>query len=170
VASTGRVSAASARAGALALSRRWARRGAPQVADALRAMLLRAVLPAEDGGTRPAGSAAALALVELTGHVANHHARTQPARRAAAPSCAVVLLVVAAVHWPVAVILAAATPILPVELRLAGLATEDAERRQLAEVRSLSQQLLDRFRGMLTLVTRGAVERGNASWRRRGIS
>jgi ATP-binding cassette subfamily C protein CydD len=155
----GLVIAGSARAGALAVSRRCARRGARQVAAALRATLLRAVLPAEDGGTRPAGSAAAHALVELSDHVANHHARTQPARWAAAPSCAVVLLVVAVVHWPVAVILAAATPILPVNVRLAGLATEDAERRQLAEVRSLSQQLLDRFRGMRTLVTLGAVER-----------
>lgn len=107
MASTGRVSAASARAGALAVSRRWARRGALQVADAPRATLLPAVVPAEDGGTRQAGSAAAHALVELTDHVANHHVRTQPARRAAAPSCAVVLLVVAAVHSPVAVILAA---------------------------------------------------------------
>lgn len=151
--------ASNARAGALGMSRRWARLGARQVADTLRATLLRAVLSAEDGGTRPAGSAAAHALVELTDHVANHHARTQPARRAAAPSCAVVLLVVAVVHWPVAVILAMATPILPVNLRLAGLATEDAERRQLAEVRSLSGQLLDRFRGMRTLVTLGAAER-----------
>jgi ATP-binding cassette subfamily C protein CydD len=155
----GLVLAGGARAGALAVSRRWARRGARQVADSLRAALLRAVLPGRGGDTRPEGSAAAHALVELTDHVANHQARTEPARRAAAPSCVLVLLVVAVVHWPVALILATATPILAVNLRLAGLATEDAEHRQLAEVRSLSQQLLDRFRGMRTLVTLGAVER-----------
>jgi ATP-binding cassette subfamily C protein CydD len=39
------------------------------------------------------------------------------------------------------------------------MATEDASRRQLDGVRRLSHQLLDRFRGMRTLVSLGAVER-----------
>jgi ATP-binding cassette subfamily C protein CydD len=86
-----------------------------------------------------------------------------PARRprghAAVPSSALVLIVVAALHWPVAVILALSTPILPANMRLAGMAAEDASRKQLDEVRRLSHQLLDRFRGMRTLVPLGAVER-----------
>jgi ATP-binding cassette subfamily C protein CydD len=44
-------------------------------------------------------------------------------------------------------------------MRLAGMAAEDASRKQLDEVRRLSCKLLDRFRGMRTLVTLGAVER-----------
>lgn len=151
--------AGATRAGALATSQRWARHGARQVGEALRATQLRAVLPAGATDARPAGSAAAHTLVELIDQIATYHARTQPARKAVAPSCALVLLVVAVVHWPVAVILVAATPILAVNMRLAGMATEDAGRRQLAEVRSLSQQLLDRFRGMRTLVGLGAVAR-----------
>jgi ATP-binding cassette, subfamily C, bacterial CydD len=67
--------------------------------------------------------------------------------------------VVAILHWPVAILLALGTPFLPANMRLAGMATEDASRKQLEEVRQLSYQLLDRFRGMRTLVTLGAVER-----------
>jgi ATP-binding cassette subfamily C protein CydD len=101
-------------------------------------------------------------LIELVDQVAGYHERTHPARRAAVPSSALVLIVIAALHWPVAVILALSTPILPANMRLAGMATEDASRTQLDEVRRLSHQLLDRFRGIRTLVSLGAVERERA--------
>jgi ATP-binding cassette subfamily C protein CydD len=147
------------RAVAQHVSRRMARRGRDAVASALRRSLLAAVLPEVSGIPQMHGAQAAHALIELTDQVAGYHERTQPARRAAAPSSALVLVVVAALHWPVAVVLALSTPILAANMRLAGMATEDASRTQLDEVRRLSHQLLDRFRGMRTLVSLGAVER-----------
>ncbi|MCW2631148.1 MAG: hypothetical protein JWR88_110 [Pseudonocardia sp.] len=143
-------------------SRRMAQRGGAAVATALREALLPRVLPTQGttpGESRPSGSQAANALIELSDQVAVYHQRAQPARYAAGPSSALVFLVVAVLHWPVAVILALATPFLPVNMKLAGLATDDANGKQLNEVRQLSAQLLDRFRGMRTIVTLGAVER-----------
>ncbi len=156
------VAATAVRALAQDMSRRMAQRGGKAVAAALRKALMPSVLPVADtapGKSVPSGSQAAHALIELSGQVAVYHQRTQPARYAAGPSSALVFLVVAIAHWPVAVILALSTPFLPANMRLAGMATEDASRKQLDEVRQLSCQLLDRFRGMRTLVTLGAVER-----------
>jgi ATP-binding cassette, subfamily C, bacterial CydD len=149
-----------ARALALAVSRRQAQHGYDAVVTALRGQALAAVLP--DGGPAgPDGSGAAAAhtLIELADQVAAYHRRTQPAGRAAGPSSALVLVVIAVLHWPVAVLLALATPILPVNMRLAGQAAQHASQRKLHEFRRLSQELHDRFRGMRTLVTLGAVER-----------
>jgi ATP-binding cassette subfamily C protein CydD len=154
--------AGAVRAVAQDASRRMAQRGGKAVATALRQELLPCALPG--AGTAPlkavpSGSQAAHAVIDLSDQVASYHQRTQPARYAAGPSSALVFLVVAVLHWPVAVLLALSTPFLPANMRLAGMATEDAGRRQLDEVRQLSRQLLDRFRGMRTLVTLGAVER-----------
>jgi ATP-binding cassette, subfamily C, bacterial CydD len=153
-----------ARALALAVSRRRAQRGYDAVVTAVRRQALVTVLP--DGGPPgPDGSGAAAAhtLIELADQVAAYHQRTQPARRAAGPSSALVLVVIAVLHWPVAVLLALATPILPVNMRLAGQAAQHASQRKLNEFRRLSQELHDRFRGMRTLVTLGAVQREGQS-------
>lgn len=137
--------------------------GGRAVGHALRATLLRTVLPGRAGTVPPAAPVAAHAVLELVDRVVTYHVRARPARHAAAASGAVTLVAVAVVHWPVAVLLALATPIVPVNLRLAGQATQEAGRRQLAAVRVLSAQLLDRIRGMRTLRTLGAVDRERAS-------
>lgn len=149
-----------ARAVAQAASRRQAERGYATVVTSLRRQALVAVLP--EGGPADqaaSGAVAAHTLIELTDQVAAYHRRTQPTRRAAGPSSALVLVVIAVLHWPVAVLLALATPLLPVNMRLAGQAAQHASQRKLSEFRRLSQELHDRFRGMRTLVTLGAVER-----------
>jgi ATP-binding cassette subfamily C protein CydD len=147
------------RAVAQHVSRRMARRGRDAVTRALRRSVLATALPEVSGTPRVRGERAAHASIELIDQVAGYHERTQPARRAVVASSGLVLAVIAALHWPVAVILALSTPILPANTRLAAMATDDASRRQLDEVRRLSHQLLDRFRGMRTLVSLGAVER-----------
>lgn len=148
------------------LSRRWARRGRDEVTSSLRARVLPAVLPGPEAPTAaagPSGVQAAIALLELSDRVGAHHERARPAGAAAAPAALVVLAAVALVHWPVAVMLALATPLLAFNARLAALATADASRGQLDAVRRLSHELLDRFRGMRTLVALGAVGRERAA-------
>jgi ATP-binding cassette subfamily C protein CydD len=148
-----------ARAAALHRSRVRARRGHGAIAFELRRKLVAAVLPHRCDGQAADGAQAGHTLIELVDQVAAYHERTAPVSRAAGPSSALVLAVIALLHWPVAVMLALATPLIPVNMRLAGQATRDASKRKLAEFRRLSEQLLDRFRGMGTLVTLGAVER-----------
>ena len=154
--------AAAAAAVARHRARVEAQRGRDQVAAALRHDLLGAVLPLAGSASvqagAPTGAEAAHAVIELSDQIAEYHQLTRPARAAALPSGGLVLAAVALVHWPVALLLVLVTPILPLNLRLAGLATEDASRRQLDAVRRLAHELLDRFRGMRTLVTLGAVD------------
>lgn len=162
VAAGGLMAATVVRAIATHLSRTCADRGARAVTRELRERSLGRVLPEPGQMTPPPAEIAAQAVVDLTERVGTYHARARPARLAAAPSCAAILLAVAVVHWPVALLLLLATPVLPVNLRLAGLSAEAANRGQLDAVRRLSAQLLDRFRGMRTLHRLGAVEREEA--------
>jgi len=151
------------RAAAAHVSRLHADRGARAVADELRRRVLGAVLPDQRGGAIPSApppaETAAHAVLDLPDLIAAHLGRAQPVRLAAGPCCALVVVAVAFVNWPVAVLLVLATPILAVNMRLAGLSAEAASRAQLNAVRSLSACLLDRFRGMRTLRTLGAAER-----------
>jgi ATP-binding cassette, subfamily C, bacterial CydD len=182
------VLAVAARAAATGRARACARRGGAAITSHLRAALLDAALPdapqpgtpqpgtpqpgtpqpgtPQPGAIRPGtpwpgGEAAATAhsVVDLSADVAAYHERTWPARAAAGPASVLVLICVAIIHWPAAVLLALSTPILPVNMHLAGMATDAASRRQLDAVRSLSAQLLDRFRGMHVLRSLDAVGR-----------
>lgn len=133
--------------------------GGSAVAASLRERLVDATLPVDPAAAPPAAERSVQAAVELAADVGRFSAQARPARRAAAWQCAVVLLACALAHWPVAVLLALATPILPINLRLAGMATRDASTRQLEGVRRLSAQVLERFRAMEVLRELGAVER-----------
>ena len=97
--------------------------------------------------------------IDLASDIGTFHRTVAPARAAAGPACAVVLAVIAWQHWPVAILLALATPFIPVNMRLAGLSARDAAARQLADVRRLSAVFLDRFAALRTIRTLGAVER-----------
>lgn len=154
------------RAAAAHLARRRATQGRTAVARQLRNGLLATILPDRPPQVVAAGAAAAHNLLELTDAVATFHERATPARSAAAAASGVVLVVVAVVHWPAAVLLALSTPILPVNMRVVGRATEALDRAQLDAVRLLSTQLLDRFAGMHVLRTLGAVSRERTAVRR----
>lgn len=135
----------------------WARRHADTGGAAVTAMVAGAVLDRDLGASVSNPTAPAHRAIELARQIGEHHAHFTPARRAAPWCCAVILIATAVAHWPVAVLLAAATPIIPVNVRMVGLATHDAAARQLAATRVLSARLSDRFRGLPTLSTLGAI-------------
>ena len=135
----------------------WAGRHADAGGAAVTAVIASAVLDRDLGVSVSDPTAPAHRAVELARQIGEHHAHFTPARRAAPWCCAVILIASAVAHWPVAVLLAAATPIIPVNMRMVGLATHDAAARQLAATRVLSARLLDRFRGLPTLSTLGAI-------------
>jgi ATP-binding cassette subfamily C protein CydD len=155
-----------ARAVAGGRARASARRGGAAIAGRLRTSLLGAALPDGTGGRPPDPSATAHGMIELSADIGAYHERAWPARAAAAPASALILACVAVIHWPAAVILALATPILPVNMHVAGMAADAASRRQLDAVRALSAQLLDRFRGMHVLHTLDAADRERRTVRR----
>ena len=142
-------------------ARRGADAGAEAVSAALARQVLRATLrPAGWGDAEPA--ALAHAVLELADQIGDYHRTTRPARLAC-PAAAGVLAVVAVLHWPAALLLAATTPLIPLNLHLAGHATRAVADRQLREVRALSARLADRFRGLRTLAMLGAAPREAAA-------
>jgi ATP-binding cassette subfamily C protein CydD len=133
--------------------------GRRRISRAIRQRLVAALLPTTRRRGDPDAAAAALATVELTDDVADHHADAVPLRLSAPASMAVVFLVTAVVQWPAAVILLLASLLIPLNMRLAGLfAKEGAEERLVASTR-LTAVVLDSFRGMRTLRSIGALER-----------
>ncbi len=87
----------------------------------IRRRLVAGLLPRSRRYVEPDPATAALAAVELTDDVADHHAQTLPQRVSAPVSMALIFVVTAVVQWPAAVILLLASMLLPLNLRLAGL-------------------------------------------------
>ncbi|MEZ0094854.1 ABC transporter ATP-binding protein/permease [Streptacidiphilus sp. EB129] len=84
----------------------------------------------------------------LTGYV--------PARTTMLLGSSLVLAAIACRSWFVALMLLAATPLLPANLKVIGLGTQAAVHAQLTAVRQHSARLLDQLRGLPTLVGLGA--------------
>ena len=70
---------------------------------------------------------------------------------------AVILAVIFPASWVAGVLLALATPIIPVNMAVTGLGAEAVSRRQLHQVAQLSGQVLERLQAMSTLRALGAV-------------
>lgn len=136
----------------------YARRCADGGGAAVTAAIAGTVVDRDLGAGSFEPSALAHHAVELARQIGDYHAQFSPVSRAAPWCSGVILIATAAAHWPVAVLLAAATPIIPINIRMVALATHDAAAQQLAATRRLSARLLDRFRGLPTLSTLGAVE------------
>ena len=136
--------------------------GHRRIAGSIRRQLVAALLPSghRAGDTDPA--TAALATVELADDIADHQARALPLKVSAPASMSVVFLVTAVVQWPAAVILAVASLIIPVNMRLAGLLAKDGADEQVADSTRLAANVLDSFRGLRTLQGIGAVARRRA--------
>ncbi|MFF2142265.1 ABC transporter ATP-binding protein/permease [Kitasatospora sp. NPDC058190] len=136
-----------------------AARGARRVRAALRERLLAAALPAH-GPARPGIGDAALA-ESLTGEVARLTewlTEYVPARTTMLLGSGLTLAAIAVRSWFVALILVAATPLLPANLKVIGLGTQAAVHAQLTAVRGHSARLLDQLRGLPTLIGLGARE------------
>lgn len=119
-----------------------------------------AVGTAERGEPATAGGAAdaAGALLELAGDVADYHAEVGPLHRAAPASMLVILAAIALVHWPAALILVAGCALMPLNMRIAGLAAAQESEVQLTARRRLAASVLDSIRGMSTLRAVGAQD------------
>jgi ATP-binding cassette subfamily C protein CydD len=133
--------------------------GHRRIAHAIRRRLVAALLPAGQRRGEPDAAAAALATIELTDDVSDHHAQALPQRLSAPMSMAVVFLVTAAVQWPAAVILLVSSLLVPLNMRLAGLFAKEGADERVADSTRLAAQVLDSFRGMRTLRSIGAVPR-----------
>ncbi|WBP86226.1 ABC transporter ATP-binding protein/permease [Kitasatospora cathayae] len=147
------------RSALLATADAAAARGARRVRAALRERLLAAALPAH-GPARPSTGDAALA-ESLTGEVARLTewlTEYVPARTTMLLGSGLTLAAIAVRSWFVALILVAATPLLPANLKVIGLGTQAAVHAQLTAVRGHSARLLDQLRGLPTLIGLGARE------------
>ena len=141
-------------------SARSAAVGRYEIAAVIRERLVAAALPTgRRRGSGPDPAAAALATVELADDVAGYHAQAVPLRASAPVSMAVIAVVTAAVQWPAAVVLAVASLIIPLNMRLAGLFAAEGTDEQVAASRRLAAVALDSLRGMRTLRAIGAVGR-----------
>jgi ATP-binding cassette subfamily C protein CydD len=144
---------------AVRAARRATDEGADAIAAALRARVLRQVLPKSPPAPTFGAAQGAHALLDLSEQVAEYHARVAPIRRSAVVSMVLIGATVAIANWPVALILLIATALMPINMRLAGLAAEDASRRQLSALQQLGAKVLDSFRGIATIRALRAVDR-----------
>jgi ATP-binding cassette subfamily C protein CydD len=133
--------------------------GRRQIAHVIRQRLVTGLLPSGQWRQEPDAATAALATVESTDDIADHHAQAIPARLSAPLSMAAILLVTAAVQWPAAVILLVASLFIPANLRLAGLLAQEGADERAAAIDRLAAVVLDSFRGLRTLQGIGAVAR-----------
>lgn len=145
------------RAGLLAAGDAAAARGARVVRETLRRRIIETALPARGAARTELGETAPDRAVDgevdqltdwLTGYV--------PARAAMLLGSGLVLAAIACRSWFVALLVLAATPLLPANLKVVGLGTQGAVRAQLAGIRTHQAGLLDHLRGLPTLVGLGA--------------
>jgi ATP-binding cassette subfamily C protein CydD len=133
--------------------------GRQQIAREIRQRLVAGLLPSGQRRGEPDAATAALATVELTDDIADHHAHAVPLRLSAPVSMAVILVAIAAVEWPAAVILLIASLLIPPNLRLAGLLAQEGADERAAAIARLAAVVLDSFGGLRTLQGIGAVAR-----------
>ncbi|MEV6026351.1 ATP-binding cassette domain-containing protein [Streptomyces sp. NPDC052036] len=145
------------RAGLLAAGDAAAARGGRTVREGLRRRIIERALPARGPARTDLDDAAPARAVDgevdqltdwLTGYL--------PARTTMLLGSGIVLAAVACRSWFVALLVVAATPLLPANLKVIGLGTQTAVRAQLAAIRTHESRLLDHLRGLPTLVGLGA--------------
>ncbi|WEO94776.1 ATP-binding cassette domain-containing protein [Streptomyces sp. FXJ1.172] len=137
-----------------------AARGARTVRETLRGRLVETALPAYGPASAEADDAAVIQAVdgevdELTDWLTDY----LPARTSMLLGSGLVLAAIAARSWFVALLVLAATPLLPANLKVIGLGTQTAVRAQLTAIRGHRARLLDHLRGLPTLVGLGAHDR-----------
>ncbi|MFD8985453.1 ABC transporter ATP-binding protein/permease [Streptomyces sp. NPDC059564] len=145
------------RAALLAAGDAAAARGARVVRETLRRRIIETALPSRGPARSDLDDTAPARAVDgevdqltdwLTGYV--------PARTTMLLGSGLVLAAIACRSWFVALLVLAATPLLPVNLKVIGLGTQNAVRAQLTGIRTHQARLLDHLRGLPTLVGLGA--------------
>jgi ATP-binding cassette, subfamily C, bacterial CydD len=143
-------------AGAFAADR-LAAAGASRAKASARAAVLDALVLGDPADEQVSTGAAVAAVSEQLPRLGDHFHDYQ--RRAVAAGLAPVLIlaVIFPVSWVVGVLLALATPIVPVNMAVTGLGAEAVSRRQMDQVAQLSGQVLERLQAMSTLRALGAI-------------
>ncbi|MGW2412595.1 ABC transporter ATP-binding protein/permease [Streptomyces tubercidicus] len=145
------------RAGLLAAGDAAAARGARVVRETLRRRIIETALPTRGPARTDLDEAAPGRAVDgevdqltdwLTGYL--------PARTTMLLGSGLVLAAIACRSWFLALLVLAATPLLPANLKVIGLGTQGAVRAQLTGIRIHQARLLDHLRGLPTLVGLGA--------------
>ncbi|SHH78269.1 ABC transporter ATP-binding protein/permease [Streptomyces sp. 3214.6] len=141
-----------------------AARGARTVRESLRGRLIETALPAH-GPVRTELDDAALvqAADGEVGQLTDWLTDYLPARTTMLLGSGLILAAIASRSWFVALLVLAATPLLPVNLKVIGLGTQTVVRAQLASIRTHQARLLDHLRGLPTLVGLGAHDEAAAA-------
>jgi ATP-binding cassette subfamily C protein CydD len=140
------------------LSERGAAVSGARIADALRTRVLASALRgATRAGADPEPARVARAAIELADDIGDYHALAGPLHRSAPISMLTVLVAVAIVHWPAAIVLGLATLVVPANMWLAGMLAKEGEDRAFTAMRLLGATILDSFRGLGTLQRLGAT-------------
>ncbi|MEU5026620.1 ABC transporter ATP-binding protein/permease [Streptomyces milbemycinicus] len=134
-----------------------AARGARAVREALRARLVEAALPDHGPALSDVDDAALAQAVDGEVDELNDWLTEYlPARTTMLLGSGLTLAAIAWRSWFVALLVLAATPLLPANLKVIGLGTRTAVHTQLSAIRTHRARLLDHLRGLPTLVGLGA--------------
>jgi len=133
-------------------------------AERLKAMLRRRLVArearADTLAPRPLGSAAIAALAsEKTEALGPYLTRYAPARLRAVIVPLAILLVVFPVSWAVGMILLVAGPLIPVFMALVGMAAKEASEKQMVQISSLNDSLMERLSALADIQLLDAGDR-----------
>ena len=143
-------------AGAFAADR-LAAAGAGRAEASARDAVLDALVLGDPADEQVSAGAAVAAVSEQLPRLGNHFHDYQRRAVTACLAPAVILAVIFPASWVAGVLLALATPIIPVNMAVTGLGAEAVGRRQMHQVAQLSGQLLERLQAMSTLRALGAI-------------
>ena len=136
---------------------RLAAAGAGRAEASTRDAVLAALVLGDPTDEQVTAGAAVAAVSEQLPRLGDHFHDYQRRAVAAGLAPAAILAVIFPASWVVGVLLALATPIIPVYMAVTGLGAEAVSRRQLDQVAQLSGQVLERLQAMSTLRALGAI-------------
>jgi ATP-binding cassette subfamily C protein CydD len=136
---------------------RLAAAGASRAESGARDAVLAALVLGDPADEQVSAGAAVAAVSEQLPRLGDHFHDYQRRAVAAGLAPAVILAVIFPASWVVGVLLALATPIVPVNMAVTGLGAEAVSRRQMHQVAQLSGQVLERLQAMSTLRALGAI-------------
>jgi ATP-binding cassette subfamily C protein CydD len=143
-------------AGAFAADR-LAAAGAGRAEASARDAVLAALVLGDPADERVSAGTAVAAVSEQLPRLGDHFHDYQRRAVTACLAPAVILAVIFPASWVAGVLLALATPIVPVNMAVTGLGAEAVSRRQMHQVAQLSGQVLERLQAMSTLRALGAI-------------
>jgi ATP-binding cassette, subfamily C, bacterial CydD len=136
---------------------RLAAAGAGRAEASARDAVLDALVLGDPADEQMSAGTAVAAVSEQLPRLGDHFHDYQRRAITAGLAPAVILAVIFPASWVVGVLLALATPIIPVNMAVTGLGAGAVSRRQMHQVAQLSGQVLERLQAMTTLRALGAI-------------